>query len=181
MQVFLIRHPSPLIEPGICYGRLDVDCKAPQTCAGLLKPQLPDGIPVFSSPLRRARRLAEMLAPSVIFDDRLREIDLGDWEGRRWEDIDHRQLDSWAADITNFTPPGGESVAALCTRVLDFASALELRNVQNAAIVSHAGVMRVLQGHWQRLPAESWMKLEFGFGELLRLEVPPSAHGASPS
>lgn len=169
MQVFLIRHPRPVIEAGICYGRLDVDCDDPQATADRLKLQLPAGIPIVSSPLQRALRLAQALSPAVRIDHRLSEIDFGTWEGRYWDDIPRSQIDAWAEDILDFAPPGGESVAMLQTRVLDFAAAL---GGASAAIVTHAGVMRALAGHWQQLPVGEWTTLHFGFGELVRLTLP---------
>ena len=106
MQVFLIRHPKPVIETGICYGRLDVDAHAPHAVADEIRPLLRRDVPVYSSPLRRARQLAEALHPSPIIDERLCEIDFGDWEGRAWDTIERDALDAWAADVTGFTPPG---------------------------------------------------------------------------
>jgi hypothetical protein len=31
--------------------------------------------------------------------------------------------------------------------------------------------MRVLIGHWRQLPVASWSRLEFAFGELVRLDI----------
>ena len=157
-----------MIEPGICYGRLDVDCVDITIAAERLRPLLPRGIPLFSSPLRRARQLAEALAPKILVDSRLSEIDFGEWEGRRWDQIERHQLDAWAGDILGFTPPGGESVAALQRRVIDFATSLEHPEV---AMVTHAGVMRALVGYWRGLPVAEWTTLNFEFGGLIRLET----------
>ena len=169
MQVFLIRHPKPVIEAGICYGRLDVDAHAPQTVADQIKPLLPADVPVFSSPLRRARQLAEALHPSPVIDQRLCEIDFGDWEGRAWNDIERSLLDAWAADVIGFTPPGGESVASLQRRVIDFATSLA--TLPAVALVAHAGVLRALVGHWQQLPIAEWTQLQFDFGSLTTLHI----------
>jgi len=157
-----------VIEAGICYGSLDVDCEDPRAIADRLRPLLPEGIPVFSSPLRRARRLAEELSREVAVDHRLSEINFGDWEGQRWDDIERTQLDAWAADVLGFVPPGGESVSALQVRAHDFALSL---NLPEAAIVTHAGIMRALLGHWRRLALADWTRLQFGFGELVRVET----------
>ena len=43
MQVFLIRHPPPQIDAGVCYGRLDVDCADPEPYAAALRRHLPPG------------------------------------------------------------------------------------------------------------------------------------------
>ncbi len=172
MQIFLIRHPRPRLVNGICYGRLDVDCEDPLPVAKRLRPCIPAGTPIFSSPLQRARRLAEALAePSggaPRIETRLREIDFGDWEGKRWDEIDRRALDAWAADVLHFIPPGGESVAQLRTRIVEFAASLDL---PRAAIVSHAGVMRALVGYWRAIPVAQWTQIEFPFGGLTVIDA----------
>ncbi len=169
MQVFLIRHPKPVIDAGICYGRLDVDAHAPHAVADEIRPLLPRDVPVYSSPLRRARQLAEALHPAPVFDARLAEIDFGDWEGRAWDDIERDALDAWAADVTGFIPPNGESVAQLQARVLDFAASLIPQPA--VALVAHAGVLRALVGHWQRLPVAEWTQLAFAYGSVTPLHV----------
>jgi alpha-ribazole phosphatase len=168
VQVFLIRHPRPLIDTGICYGRLDVAGADPLPVAARLKPLLPPHTPVISSPLRRARQLAEALDPRARIDARLSEIDFGEWEGQRWDDIDRRALDAWAADVLDFTPPGGESVAALHRRAIAFAASLHGSRV---ALVAHAGVLRALLGHWRQLPLAEWTQLQFAFGSITEIEI----------
>lgn len=168
MQVFLIRHPRPRTEAGTCYGQLDVDCEDPEPIAAALRPLLPPATVVVSSPLRRARVLAAALDPDYALDARLGEIHFGDWEGRSWNDIDRSALDAWAADVLHFVPPGGESVAQLQARAIDFARSLHSPRV---ALVTHAGVIRSLMGYWRRLPVEEWTRLQFDFGSLTSLEV----------
>ena len=172
MQVFLIRHPRPLIEPGLCYGQLDVDCEDPLPIAARLRSRLPADTTIIASPLKRARRLAEALDPQIRIDERLREINFGDWEGQPWDEIDRSAIDQWAADVLHFVPPGGESVASLQQRVIDFATALSATlDAPRVAIVSHAGVMRALFGHWRQLPASEWMQLKFDFASVTEIEV----------
>lgn len=171
MQVFLIRHPRPLIDAGLCYGQLDVDCEDPLTIATYLGARLPHGTPVISSPLRRARRLAEALDPAARIDTRLSEINFGDWEGRAWNDIDRNALDAWAADVLDFTPPKGESVASLKRRAIDFAASLDATNTPRVALVTHAGIIRALLGHWQQRPLADWTQLKFDFGSVTEIEI----------
>jgi alpha-ribazole phosphatase len=177
VQVFLIRHPRPAIAPGVCYGQLDIDCVDVDSVADSLHRRLPAGIPVISSPLRRARRLAEALSEHVRIDARLSEIHFGAWEGQRWDTIERGQLDAWAKDILGFVPPGGESVAALYARAQAFAASLD-PNLPHVAVVTHAGVMRALLGHWRCLPLTEWSQLQFAYGELVQVQLPPEA--ASP-
>ena len=87
MQLHLIRHPRPAIEPGICYGQSDIGlAESALEVATRLKPLLPDAYTVHASPLLRARLLAEALGTPTL-DERLKEIHFGDWEGRSFESI----------------------------------------------------------------------------------------------
>jgi len=168
VQVFLIRHPRPLLAAGICYGRLDVAGEDPQGAAERLRTLLPAGIPILSSPLQRARRLAEALHPAPQIDARLAEIDFGEWEGRPWAEIDRSLLDAWAADVLDFAPPGGESAARLQARAV--ACAADLRG-DAVALVTHGGVMRALLGHWLQLPVGEWSALKFEFASVTLVEL----------
>ena len=182
MQVFLIRHPPPCVEAGICYGRLDLDCADPAPYAAALHPLIPPGTLIFSSPLRRARRLAEALAQALEadlrLDDRLREIDFGAWEGQRWDDIARSEIDAWTADFWHYAPGGGESLAQMMGRVQ---TALAAAQTQAAATghpvlwITHAGVVQC--AHWlvtrgERQPnAKDWPSVKLAYGEWLRLPL----------
>ena len=139
MRLHLIRHPKPAIEAGICYGRHDCPAEDALSAACLLLAELPAGLPVWSSPLRRCSELAELLHPQPCIDYRLAEMNFGDWESRRWDDIPRDQLDAWATDVAGYAPPGGESPHQLQRRALEFVTSLD---VPEAVIVTHAGVIR---------------------------------------
>jgi alpha-ribazole phosphatase len=160
MRLHLIRHPKPTIEPGICYGQLEIPAKIEMAEVARLRAELPPGLPVWSSPLLRCRQLAEQLHAQPMIDVRLAEMNFGAWEGRPWDDIPRHELDAWAADIAGYAPPGGESPAALQRRALAFVAGLD---VQEAVIVTHAGVIRTLLAHWQNLPPARWSALQIGF------------------
>jgi alpha-ribazole phosphatase len=150
MRVVLIRHPRPLIEPGVCYGRLDIPLH-PSGEGDIARiaanPGLDGATRVWSSPARRCRVLAdairETLAVPLTVDHRLLELDFGDWEGRPWDEVPRADLDRWAADPVGFAPPRGESGAALIARVRDFEAVLH-RYGQDCVVVSHGGPLKVL-------------------------------------
>lgn len=169
MRLHLIRHPKPLIDTGICYGRLNCPAEDAVSAATMLLAELPAGLPVWSSPLRRCSELAELLHRQPVFDERLVEMDFGAWEGQRWDDIPRAELDAWAADVAGYAPPGGESPRDLQRRALDFVASLD---VPEAVIVTHAGVIRTLLAHWQGLPPERWTELNFAYGSCTVVDVP---------
>jgi broad specificity phosphatase PhoE len=78
---------------------------------------------VFTSPLRRARQTADAIAAvcgaTVEVDDRLVELDYGEWDGRALAEVPADAWSAWRAD-PDFAPPGGESLAAVAERVGDF-------------------------------------------------------------
>ncbi|EXI77562.1 MAG: putative phosphoserine phosphatase 2 [Candidatus Accumulibacter appositus] len=180
MQLFLIRHPRPLLESGICYGRLDIEAEDPQPVAKRLRTFLPADTPIVTSPLRRALGLAEALHAQAQVDARLMEIDFGEWEGQRWSEIDRRFLDAWAADVLHFAPPGGESAAMLRARVIDCVDSLSLcaEYAKRLALVTHAGVIRAALGYWLQLPIKEWSQLPLAFGSISLLEI--DRHGGLP-
>lgn len=169
MILHLIRHPKPIVEPGICYGRLDISAENVAAVAERLQTELPPGLPVWSSPLRRCRQLAECLHAQPVFDERLVEMDFGAWEGRPWAEISRAELDAWAADVAAYAPPGGESPRALQRRALDFVASL---SVPEAVIVTHAGVIRTLLAAELGLPPARWTELVFDYASCTRLVLP---------
>ncbi len=150
MKVTLIRHAAPLIPPGICYGRLDIEADpaaAEAVCRCALGRPETGVTRVWTSPARRCRDLANAiglsLAVTVTVDPRLQELDFGAWEGKFWDEVAGAELDVWAASPLTFAPPGGESGATLMTRVHDFYTGLR-RDQQNCIVVSHGGPLKVL-------------------------------------
>lgn len=168
MRLFLIRHPPPAVAPGTCYGATDLPlADDPAFHAAALQPLLPAGAPIYSSPLTRCRRLAELLHPAPVFDARIREIDFGDWEMQPWDALDRKLLDAWAADPFHFVPPGGEAVAALRARVAAFLAELP-EEAADVILVAHAGVIKVCAA--ELAGEENWFGLRFDYGAVSLIE-----------
>ena len=106
MRLILVRHPKPLCQRGICYGRLDLECEpeAVETAVARLG-ELAAAARVFSSPARRARDLAARLSAEAIVDPRLQELDFGDWEGRRWQDLGREAIEAWRVGLPDWLRP----------------------------------------------------------------------------
>lgn len=171
MELHLIRHPRPAIEPGVCYGQLDIDIAELATVVGArLRPLLPERFALHASPLRRARLLAETLGEPLL-DARLQEISFGQWEGMRFDDIGPA-IDDWAADPLHFHAPDGESAHQLSLRVLAWLEDLRRQPGElPQVIVAHGGPLRVLAGHLLGLPPERWLGLDFACGQVSRLDI----------
>lgn len=153
MEVYLIRHTTPDIKKGMCYGQSDLDITDSfEQEAQCIRPHLPDHIShVYSSPLQRCRKLAEYLFPShnITFEDRLKEINCGDWEMKLWDEIEPVYLKSWMDDFVNVSIPGGESYVQLFDRVVQFFDTLPRQGA--VALVAHGGVIRSILSHVEKV------------------------------
>jgi alpha-ribazole phosphatase len=165
VRTFLIRHPKPAVAAGVCYGRSDLGlADDPKRCVESLRPLLPLAAPLYTSPLRRCLELARALHDRPVIDARLVEMNFGDWEMRRWDDIPRGEVDAWAADPVGFAPPGGESATAMRARVATFLSELP----DTAVVVAHGGVLRACGG--ELVQVEEWHTLHFDYGTVSLIE-----------
>ncbi len=84
-------------------------------------------VAVLTSPLRRAVTTAQIIAEaagaSVTIEDRLVELDYGDWDGRRVDELPAGSFDTWRDDV-GFRPPGGESLGDVRARVVSLGTEL---------------------------------------------------------
>jgi alpha-ribazole phosphatase len=165
VQLYLIRHPRPDIDAGVCYGRSDLGlAEDALERAEALRSLLPAEAPLYSSPLRRCLELARALHAAPAIDDRLMEMDFGAWEMRRWDEIPRREIDAWAADPVGFAPPGGESPAQMRSRV----AALLPELPEVAVLVAHGGVLRACAA--ELAGVADWHALHFDYGSASLIE-----------
>jgi len=97
-----------------------------------------DGI--WSSDLSRAMETARVAVGGARADERLRELDFGELEGRTWDQCSP-EVQAELFSFDRFVAPGGESVSELRTRIFAFTDTLpDGRHL----IFTHGGVIRVL-------------------------------------
>lgn len=155
MKLFLIRHPQPDIEKGVCYGAMDLDLMPAweddaEQLASWLFSRLKGSCVSYHSPLQRASKLAHFLNLESITVDALRELDFGLWEGRLWSQIDRDEIDIWSQDIEHSAPYQGESLHQVKQRVMGWWQQQLGRQQQNSntpdnmILVAHSGVIKVL-------------------------------------
>jgi len=113
--------------------------------------QIPSPGVICTSALLRAQQTADLLGYSPklrLVDPRLNESDFGAWEGLTGDEISARypaEFAQWIADPTGFTPPGGESVQALASRVLECYRELCAHYSDEALmLVCHGGAIRAI-------------------------------------
>ena len=145
MRVHLIRHFSPEVAAGVCYGSADltVSDQVHEQMLPAAQAALPPAVPVYSSPLKRCLRLARALSPDPRIDPRLAELNFGTWELRPWSGIARAEVDAWAADVAHYRPGGADSVAAMALRVHGFYHDLMQAPHPECVVVCHAGTIRL--------------------------------------
>ncbi|KEJ89690.1 histidine phosphatase family protein [Sulfitobacter donghicola] len=150
IRLALLRHGhTTWNREGRVQGRSDIALDA-DAVAELRNQSLPSpwkDAMLWASPLERAAHTAALVAgrePKT--DPALIEMNWGDWEGRIAKELradptcDHRDIEDWGWD---YTPPNGESPAALRDRLVPWANRL----ARDSIAVCHIGVMRVLMAH----------------------------------
>ena len=184
--IFLVRHgetewnrirlyqgwrDSPLTPQGVAQAEAigRVLCRVPEA----------SGADIVASPIGRARRTAEIIAEClsnaeclgnnrggrrpIRFDERLREISLGSWDGLDKREIRRRAPELFIGEGSRwewyFGSPDGETYDCFAGRIAAF-----LADLGDAPViaVSHGVTTRVLRGLYAGLPR----------GEALRLAVP---------
>lgn len=109
---------------------------------------------VYSSDLRRAQSTARAIAASrnvpLTLSPALREIHFGAWEGLTWREItqmDPEYASKWVDGYPHVPAPAGESFRNFEARVLGEVNDLIERYAESIAVVTHAGVLRLVLRH----------------------------------
>lgn len=157
--VFLVRHGvTDWHAEGRLLGQRDLPmndegrAQAERAARTLAELSLAD---VVSSPLQRALGTAELVAAphdiQVARDPRLRDFDVGKWSGMSYRDIAATpEYQGFLADPLSERIPEGESLVDVQTRAV---AAVEQALADSPsgdaiAIVTHAGIIRVLLAHY---------------------------------
>jgi len=118
---------------------------------------------IYSSPLERARHTLELALPGArpIFEDRLKELDFGEFEGRTYaENAAHPQFLAWLEDPYTRPTPGGESLEDVVARMVSWLETLppdgepeeSEKPEKHYLAVSHSCAIRALLSHLMHLP-----------------------------
>lgn len=174
MEIYLIRHTTPKIEKGICYGQSDLDITDSfEEELSYIKQYLPTGLlRIYSSPLQRCKKLADALfaGEEINCYADLMELNCGNWELMKWDAIPKPEIQPWMDDFVNVSVPNGESYIHLYERVVSRFEAIVTAG-QNAVIVAHGGVLRSILSHITQTPLkESFDTFTLHYGCVVKIE-----------
>lgn len=122
---------------------------------------------VVSSPLRRTRETAAILAQDLVADmvimDDLAECSFGEWDGRTFADVQSNwpeELRLWL-DSVDYAPPGGESFTQVHERVVRARQELLYSfSSKSILVVSHVSPIKLLVALTIGAPVESVYRME---------------------
>lgn len=127
---------------------------------------------VISSPLRRARQTAELIAEQVGTEvsvhDGFVECDFGAWEGKTLEEVQRGWPGELAAWLTSSdaAPPGGESFDAVAKRV---------RRARDELIAKHPGTTVVIVSHVTPIKTLLRLALDAPISAMSRMYLDPAS------
>jgi len=181
MKLWIVRHATPLVASGVCYGSLDVEADALHSlqAAQALAQALPLHCHLLVSPLKRCMQLAEALSEIRVdlklrTDTRLREMDFGTWEGLAWNEIPLAAMQTWTDDFGAHRFGGVESANEFLARVAKLWDAALEDGYQYQAWITHAGVARAAQLLSQDIrsveSASQWPVAAPGYGQWLCID-----------
>ena len=152
-KITIIRHaPTEYNSQNIFMGDLDIPVlKFDETIIKNVKQNLPieNFTSIYSSPLQRAYQTAKKVLGdncNIIIDNRLKERNLGIWQGINKEEIRKNNKKIFHGDIIDFyyTPEQGETFKSFILRVASFITD-NCKNSNNILLFTHNGVFRVIK------------------------------------
>lgn len=175
MDIYLVRHTSVNVPFGYTYGYTDVELndtfeeeaeQVKRNLSGLVFDN------VWCSPLTRCVRLADYCGyPDAIRDDRIKELNFGEWEMKSWHELsDDPRSKEWFNNWTNTPTPGGESFNDQYKRVAAFLDEMKQSAYQRICVFAHGGVLtnaRVYAGEYG--PEKAFENIP-AYGEIIKLQ-----------
>jgi alpha-ribazole phosphatase len=126
----------------------------------------------YTSPLSRCTRLAAYCGyADAERDRRILEIDFGEWEMKRFDDISDPHIQQWYADHINTPVTGGESFMQQYRRVSNFLDELRTRPWKRVVIFAHGGVLVAAQVYAGLVTPEEAFSALPPFGGLVRITL----------
>lgn len=154
-KIILVRHGESLGNANgmyighLDYGLSDFGMLQAETTANYLKDEKIDAI--YSSDLKRAHDTAVPHAKlhniEIIDSKALREINIGDWEGKKIADLIENHYEEfvigWKQNFGTFTFPGGESVLSASDRFYNEVLRIAKNHVGECVLITaHAAIIR---------------------------------------
>lgn len=153
MNLYFVRHgETEANNKKLYYGKMDVDL----THKGIVQSKKISKLladvkfdSIFISKKKRSFQTASEIikgnSKKFIVDSRINEMDMGEFEGKDYKDIQKlypEEWKRWCTDWKNTAPPKGESYTEFYLRVKSFMDYILKLKDKNVLVVTHAGVIK---------------------------------------
>lgn len=185
MKVIIVRHGRTAWHvEGRCAGRggVPLDEVGREQAERVAERLEGEGIvATFSSPVSRCLELAEIsargLGLEVQTDERLSEINLGHWEGKKLQELieaDRELVARWIQNPMSVGVPGGESLGEVQERGLEWLLEASSRYGDSTIMVcSHGALIRTMLSAVIGLPLENIFRLIVDLASISVFEYGP--------
>jgi broad specificity phosphatase PhoE len=174
-RLLLIRHGTTAATGHVLYGRsagisLNKDGREQASVTAQLLAHRYKLAEIVCSPLERARETAEIIAQRqedlrITVDDRITEIEFGDWTGKSFEELNH--LKAWQEYNRTRSlhhPPNGESMLEVQSRALRSVENVIARHSSThdptVAMITHGDIVRGLLLYLLGMPLDHIHRIE---------------------
>lgn len=184
-QIYLVRHGELEWDKGKAYlGQIDLPLSERGQKQARQRRDFFAAIPLdkaYTSPLKRCETTLDSILENravikVAVPD-LKEISMGDWEGRTFAELKSQEPEAYkkrGLKIKTFVPPNGESFLELQQRVMPVIKKIAKQpDEQQVIICTHAGVMRVIITSVLGLPLETIFNWPIFYADIYELGYQP--------
>lgn len=181
MNIYLVRHgQTSENKKGTYYGKLDVGLnkKGIEQIENTSRFFQEKHIDIaYISNTKRAYETAKIILDGknipILKDNRLRETDFGDFEGKSFEEISKNYPEEcmlWQKDWKNFRPPHGETYMEMYKRVSSFMNELKDIKYDNVLIITHSGVIKSILCYIMDENVDLFWKFACGNGDRILIK-----------
>ncbi|MBD7915585.1 histidine phosphatase family protein [Clostridium sp. Sa3CUN1] len=122
---------------------------------------------IYTSPQKRALKTAKILSEysniEYIPIDDLKEINMGEWEGLSWKEVEENyptEYKKWLLNRQYTRTPNGESYDDMLKRVLIAINQIIDENSDNVVVISHSAIIMGLQCYVTNTPFNDMLKFK---------------------
>ncbi|AZA54085.1 alpha-ribazole phosphatase family protein [Chryseobacterium sp. G0201] len=172
MEIHLIRHTAVENPDNLCYGFAEMSLRKNYVEDFKLISIDKDFDFIISSPSQRCHLLAKYFQLNYQTDERIKEMNFGDWELQKWTSIPEDEINLWYEDFINVKATNGENLLEMQTRVSKFWNELiSKESINKVLIVTHAGVIRLILQSILQFPLENMFNIQIGYGKRTVIDV----------
>jgi len=172
MEIHLIRHTAVENPDHLCYGFAEMPLRESFEEDFKLIQIDKDFDLIMSSPSQRCQMLAKYFKFNCQTDERIREMNFGDWELKKWSEIPEEEINPWYEDFVHVKVKNGENLLEMQTRVSEFWNELiSKENMNKVLVITHTGVIRLILQSILKFPLENMFSIQIDYGKRTVIEA----------